>query len=273
VPPVFACLGACAFFYNRTVQYSLCSIVVGTGTRFPEHRLEPAAETGRSSDKWSGRPTQLSPQPRAVFDDPVRYVGVCLDDLIGVVQGDVDDLTQLRRAALHNLDRVFRPLEPGDDPHRRGPTSLKRLLQGDGLLTARETVLGWALDCALCTLESTGRRRLRLDEPLSESPHTRERVSTKKWQGVLGELRSMSIALPGSRGLSGPLQAALRPGQRRLHLTKGAHDSLDDFRWLTSRLSERPTRLFELVPGEPAVLGSWKVFKPTSPSQGVGARR
>jgi len=137
----------------------LANASIRAGTTFPPHRLESAAETGRGQDLWSTRPTHLSPQPRDFAQEPLRYVDVCLDDLIGVAQGSPDDLAQLRRVILHNLDRVFRPLEPSDDPNRREPTSLKKLLQGDGLLTTRKTVLGWTLDCARCTLELTDRRR------------------------------------------------------------------------------------------------------------------
>jgi len=137
----------------------LANASIRAGTTFPPHRLESAAETGRDQDLWSTRPAHLSPQPRDFAQGPLRYVDVHLDDLIGVAQGPPDDLAQLRRVILHNLDRVFRPLEPSDDPNRREPTSLKRLLQGDGLLTTRKTVLGWTLDCARCTLELTDRRR------------------------------------------------------------------------------------------------------------------
>eukprot|EP00980_Cylindrotheca_fusiformis_P027371 scaffold20209_cov98-Cylindrotheca_fusiformis.AAC.1 len=64
----------------------------------------------------------------------------------------------------------------------------------------------------------------------------------------------MSIALPGSRGLFSHLQAALRTRERntRLRLTPGFHAALDDFRWIHQHLSERPTRLQELVPTTPS---------------------
>jgi hypothetical protein len=66
----------------------------------------------------------------------------------------------------------------------------------------------------------------------------------------------MAPAIPGSRGLFSPLQTVLSPHKTRLYLTKDAHDFLDDFRWLAHNLDSRPTRLFELVPSPPLVIGA-----------------
>jgi hypothetical protein len=63
-------------------------------------------------------------------------------------------------------------------------------------------------------------------------------------------------ALAGSKGLFSPLQKALIHNKPRIHLTKDAHDFLDDFRWLSHNLHNRPTRLFELVPSPPWVIGA-----------------
>jgi hypothetical protein len=99
----------------------------------------------------------------------------------------------------------------------------------------------------------------RLLEILESFPATQKRCSIKRWQKVLGELRSMSIPIPGSRGLFSLLQEALRhrePGSR-LHLSRGVHDCLEDFRWICADLSARPTRLYEIVPQpQPELLGT-----------------
>ena len=70
--------------------------------------------------------------------------------------------------------------------------------------------------------------------------------------------RSMSIALPGSRGLFSLLQEAFRSedNRRRIKLTDAVHAVLDDFRWLQRQLVSRPTRLYELVPLPPTLLGA-----------------
>ncbi len=67
----------------------------------------------------------------------------------------------------------------------------------------------------------------------------------------------MSLAMPGARGLFSQLQAALAsPDHRRLRLSRGFHDALDDFRWLHADLKHRPTRLYELVPVTPTIVGT-----------------
>jgi hypothetical protein len=70
----------------------------------------------------------------------------------------------------------------------------------------------------------------------------------------------MAPAIAGSRGLLGPLQKILQP---RTYLTRDAHDFLDDFKWLAQNLHDRPTRLFELVPSPPQMLG-------TTDASGIG---
>jgi hypothetical protein len=107
------------------------------------------------------------------------------------------------------LDRVFRPLESDDHPHRSEPASVKKLLKGDGAWATRKHILGWLLDTVHSTLELPPHRRARLQELLDEIPVTQKRVSVAKWHRVLGELRSMALAIPGAHGLFSHIQAAL----------------------------------------------------------------
>jgi hypothetical protein len=85
-----------------------------------------------------------------------------------------------------------------------------------------------------------------------------KRASIKKWQQILGKFRSMSIAIPGSRGLFSLLQEALRhQSDSRICLSQGVHDMLADLRWLAEDLSVRPTRLYKIVPQkEPELRGA-----------------
>jgi hypothetical protein len=107
------------------------------------------------------------------------------------------------------------------------------------------------------TLTLPARRLHRLAELLASIPQEQQRLSLDKWHSLLGELRSMSIALPGSRGLFSALQVALRTAVgTRLRLSKGFHDALQDFRWLHRDLASRPTRLQELVPVHPTLVGA-----------------
>jgi hypothetical protein len=83
----------------------------------------------------------------------------------------------------------------------------------------------------LC-IQLTERRRKRLDEILdSLKHHTSDRINMKEWHRVLGELRSMSLAVPGSRGLFGILQEALHHKQKgNICTTQAINDLFEDFR-------------------------------------------
>jgi hypothetical protein len=142
--------------------------------------------------------------------------------------------------------------------------SVKKLRQGDAYWSTRKLMLGWLLDTLTMTLELPLHRRERLQVILDSIPRSQKRTTAKKWHKVLGELRSMSVALPGSRGLFSQLQLALKD-QSRIRLDRGVHDALADFQWLKDNLASRPTRLLELVELPPSVSGADDACK-----QGMG---
>ena len=85
----------------------------------------------------------------------------------------------------------------------------------------------------------------------------RKRVALKKWHQLLGELRSMTLAIPGGTGMFSHLQNALRHSDKsRVKLTQDVHDQLADFEYLTTNLGQRPTRIAEVVPATPSHIGS-----------------
>ena len=87
-------------------------------------------------------------------------------------------------------------------------------------------------------------------------PHSQHRTSIKKWHAILGELRSMALALPGARNIFSTMQNALSSKKGgRVALHKGVHDALDDFRWMHQHISTRPTCIAELVPLPPVAEG------------------
>jgi len=193
---------------------------------------------------------------RPYLDAPLQYVDVYVDDIIGLAQGDQTARNRVSRAILHSLDSVFRPLDPTDHSTRREPLSEKKSLAGDGYLCTEKEILGWHINGRTMTVHLTERRRQRLQDILDALPRTRSRVSAKQWHKVMGELRSMSLAIPGSRGLFGALQLAFKSGKHRLRLTKVMHDFLDDFRWLVQNLALAPTRVYSLFPTSPIVIGA-----------------
>jgi hypothetical protein len=186
---------------------------------------------------------------------PTQEIDVYVDDFIAIAQGSPPQLNAVRNTLLHSIDAVFRPNDEGDDV-RAEPVSLKKLDKGDASWKTRHTILGWDIDTERKTIALPPHRIARLHEILDSIPAHQRRIGVSKWHQVLGELRSMSIALPGSRGLFSHLQAALSKKRGcRVPLTTEVHQALADFRWIVNHIAERPTRIAELVPLLPSALG------------------
>ena len=106
------------------------------------------------------------------------------------------------------------------------------------------------------TIQLPPHRVDRLAEILASIPPTQRRTSVKKWHPILGELRSMALALPGSRNIFSTMQHALATKVNgRIALKKEVHDALEDFRWMHNNISSRPTRIAEIIPLLPAAEG------------------
>jgi len=232
--------------------------------RSSPHRLDSLAATLPSppTSPFLDAPpsaTALNPQPPPIrhLTRRVRSVDVFVDDFIALAQGGARQRTHVQRTLMSAIDDVFRPLAPHDPPDRTEPISVKKLRAGDASWDTCKTLLGWIIDSVAMTITLPPRRLARLSELLASILPTRRRLALPAFHKLLGELRSMSLALPGARGLFSHLQAALYQAHTgRLRLSPGFHRALDDFRWLHDNLSARPTRLFELVPTAPVVVGT-----------------
>ena len=190
---------------------------------------------------------------------PVRQWDLYVDDYLGQCQGGKRVRKGVKRALMHSLDKIFRPLSPDDNPHRQEPASIKKLKKGDATWSTRKTMLGWIIDSVKSTISLPAHRVERLQAILDAIAPNQRYVPTKQWHKVLGELRSMAIAIPGARGLFSLLQEAFRheeKGRNRLRLSRAVHEVLDDFRWMARDVSIRPTRIAEIVPKTPTVVGA-----------------
>ena len=186
---------------------------------------------------------------------PVSYVDVFMDDFLALAQGQ-QNRQRVRQLLFHAVDTVFRPNDFHDQISRREPVSLKKLRQGDCSWSTIKTVLGWIINTAAMTLQLPPHRQDRLGQILASIPPSQKRTSVKKWHKLLGELRSMSLALPGARNVFSAMQNALvLSSSNRIALRKGVHQALADFQWMADDISQRPTRIAELVPLQPAILG------------------
>jgi hypothetical protein len=233
----------------------------------PPHRLEELADSQpKESLDATATLTKASttttpstrPHNRCTQKLPLKKVDVFVHDFVAMAQGNKHQLSKVRCTLLHTLDEVLRKLDALDDEHRQERASTKKLKQGDACWGTGRLVLGWIIDTILLTLELPQHSKDRLQAILEEVPRSQKRISVKKWQQIVGEFRSMAIAIPGSRGLFSLLQEALRhQTEGRIRLSRGVHDTLDDLRWLAHDLSARPTRLHEIVPQpDPELLGA-----------------
>ena len=203
------------------------------------HRVQPTLGTPVPTSRDPCLPRRLR---------PAAYVDVFVDDFVGLAQ-QYSNGRRVRRTLMHAIDAVLRPLDEFDDATRREPVSMKKLLKGDCSWGTIKNVLGWIIDTVAMTIHLPQHRAERLAEILSSIPITQKRTSVKKWHKVLGELRSMALALPGARHLFSHMQHALSNKiKARVMLNKGVHDALEDFRWILADLKRRPTRIAELVP-------------------------
>ena len=176
------------------------------------------------------------------------YIDIFVDDFIGLSQGK-NNRNRVRNILMSAIDEVFRPLSPSDKPSRREPISIKKLLKGDCSWSTVKLILGWIINTVDQTITLPPHRVERLAEILASIPRSQKRISIRKWHKVLGELRSMSLALPGAKHLFSHMQhALLQQKGGRLSLKKGVHAAISDFKWILRDIEARPTRIAELVP-------------------------
>ncbi len=217
-------------------------------------KLFPTVEPARSSENLEpGRPSNCP------LSAPVNSTDVFVDDFIQAGQGEAKRLGVLRRHLLHSIDEVL--AQPMPDDKRNEAVSLKKLLKGDGGWNTRKLILGWIIDTARQTLELPAHRKQQLHDIFSSLQGLR-RVSFKTWRRILGKLRFVSLAIPGSRGLFSALQWAQNQANgNRVRLNKFVRSNLDAFGRLAASLCTRPTHLAELVPENPSLLGATDAAK------------
>jgi hypothetical protein len=83
------------------------------------------------------------------------------------------------------------------------------MLKGDATWATQKVILGWTIDIIDMTVELPAHRIQRLFDIFDFVESHQKRVSVTKWQNILGELRSMTMAIPGDKVLVSLLQEAL----------------------------------------------------------------
>ena len=109
---------------------------------------------------------------------------------------------------------LFRPVDAKDSECRQEPASIKKLLKGDGCWElrwdTRKIILGLLIDTIQGTIELPPHRIIRLNALLDSIAPDQRVIAVKQWHQILGELRSVYIAIQRPRGLFSVLQEALR---------------------------------------------------------------
>ena len=231
----------------------------------PPHRLDLDADTPPEADdgpKYDDDQHLVPPLPepsattRQPLPDPLNYIDVYVDDFTCLCQGNRRRRTVVRRILLHVIDEILSPLDPARAHIHKEASSVKKLRKGDAYWATRKIFLGWLIDTLRQTIELPAHRYERLKEIFDSLRH-KKRTSIKVWQQVLGELRSMALAIPGGRGLFSTLQAGLTYSDKfRVRINRHVRAHLTDMEHLAHSLGKRPTRLAEIVPDDPVAIGA-----------------
>ena len=248
-PPAFSAV-------TETVTDLINEALESSATMPPPHPMEaPASKLVPL--------TPSTPDPYQIVESgpvrsPLAYVDVYVDDFVKLAQGWFNAL-RVRRHTFHEIDKAFRPNDQHDS-FRKQPISESKLGKGDDCWSTQKVILGWLIDTIAMTISLPPHRQERLLTLLGTITK-RKRASVQEWHQLLGELRSMSIAIPGSRGCFSFLQHALRPGAKRIHITQPVRDQLLDFLHLAQDVTSRPTHIAEVVPTPPTYYGSMDAAK------------
>ena len=223
-PPNFsACIEAIEDLANANVD--LADPITIEKARSTPHRLDVVSESdptpvGLSASSnitdqslLSSTASSAPPSTSKPFLCPLQYWDIDVDDFCGLVQGNKWKRRAVKQVLFNALDKVFRPLDRNDTVFRQEPVSLKKLRKGDTRLDTEKIILGWLLDTINKTISLPPHRAKRLYETLNAITADQRWIATKDWHKVIGELRSMSVALPGCTGLS--LSSKKRSGTRK----------------------------------------------------------
>ena len=254
-PPWF-----CAF--TETIA-DLTNVDLHRNKRVPPHHLGPQAAITDFEVKDAGpaRKIPISHKP-LIYARPLREVEVFVDDFIGMGQDHPSNPLENQRAVLsHNIDKVFRRNGPTDHQWRKEPQSQSKMAKGDASWHTKKEALGWDWGASTRTLQMT-KKRVGKALTLLDAVLLCKRVSIKRWQQVIGVLRSLQPGMAGSDGHFSLLQNALAtPVGGRIRLTPDIKEQLAIFHDFLHGHLRRPTTLEELVPGVDIHLGACDAAK------------
>jgi hypothetical protein len=191
-------------------------------------------------------PTAIWPYQPKPPDTPLHFTEVYLDDFMVLAQAPLQEYAMTN--LLHHLSSIFH--DPPESP-RRGVVSASKVSKGDATFSTTKRILGWDVDTHRMEVRLPAHRMDRLGTLLQTFLH-RKCTARRKWQKLLGELRSMALALHSSKYLFSTLQTPLqRSNTRRFRLNSLLKQSLRDWMALLNSMTSLPIPIATLVPRAP----------------------
>jgi hypothetical protein len=190
-------------------------------------------------------PMNLSPPP-----EPLSHTDVYIDDFLVLAQQPTQDSTL--RNVLQHLHGMFE-----DDAHspRRPIVSVSKVEKGDTAFSTRKRLLGWDVDSAALTIQLPAHRQERLSSLLQQFICKRH-TTRRQWQKLLGELRSMTLAMHSSQHLFSALQHQLHSKGHRFRISQLSKLALADWQIMAQQLRTHPVAITSLVPHAPHYVGA-----------------
>ena len=182
---------------------------------------------------------------------PMSLVDVYLDDFMAVAQQPFHEPTL--NNLLHHLHTVFYDA-PGAP--RKRVISMSKVDTGDALFSSNKRILGWDIDTHHMHIRLPVHRQQRLCD-LIHKTLDRPFSTRRRWQCLLGELRSVTLAVHSSKYLFSILQHALaRVSSRRFRITSLLKAALRDWVTLLQQLTAVPVPIAMTVPHAPHFWGA-----------------
>ena len=145
----------------------------------------------------------LAPSP-TTSTTRLQYVDVYMDDLNCATQGDVGQYQRTSELTKRALKIICLSLLS----EVKDSVSLKKVLQGDGDCAQVKEIFFWIISTKDGTLHLPHKQLVELKITLAITS-SQLRMSTKKLEWLIGKLRSMHLAIPGTVGNFYHLQMAL----------------------------------------------------------------
>ncbi len=247
-PPYF-----CAFTETGA---DLANNLIASPHAIPPHPLECQLQTLPLPTQHVYADSVALPPSPVLPSEPLAYIDVYIDDFIGAAQHPAT--TRVSRALLHAVDTVF-----CDPPMstRRQVVSASKLLKGDAAWSHQKRILGWDVNTSTMTLHLPPHRLTRLTDILTAFL-TQQRTSRRRWHRLLGELRSMAMALHSTKYLFSILQHVLVDQHGpRIRINNLVRQSLRDWLAIANDVAAHPVPLSQLVPAAPTFIGATDASK------------